>query len=253
MNKLSIILGAFIFSVGQLVLADSQPTSRVQIKVEQQGRLDAGRIDYLFKLYDVGQNKDISDQDLNESHTKKLHFIVYDAALKEFNHVHPTFDVNTWKAELNLPVNGNYFIWAQGELLDGAEFSSPMTVQIINGKIENPKIPLNDVRSVSDSQTVVDLAKTKIRAGKMTMLTFKVSRKDGVEPIMAPYLGALAHVIATPADGDELIHVHPMDGSSPNTGMIHATFPKEGAYRLWIQFIEHDELKIIPLSVIVFK
>lgn len=253
MNKLSIILTAFILSLGQLLLADSQPTSRVQIKAELQGSLDAGRIDYLFKLYDTEQNKEVTDQDLNESHTKKLHFIVYDAALKEFDHVHPNFDVNIWKAELNLPVNGSYFIWAQGELLDGTEFSAPMTVQIANGKIENPKLPLSDIRSGSDNQTRIDLAKTKIRAGKMVMVTFKVSRTDGAEPIMAPYLGALAHIIATPADGDELIHVHPMDGGSPNTGMIHATFPKEGAYRLWVQFIEHGELITIPLSVIVLK
>lgn len=85
------------------------------------------------------------------------------------------------------------------------------------------------------------------------MLKFKVSRSDGLTPIMAPYLGALAHVIATPTAGDELIHVHPMEGEQPNTGMIHATFPAGGEYRLWVQFIEHDDLKTIPLSVIVSR
>ncbi len=253
MNKLSIAVISFLLLFAQLVFADAQPNSRVQIKPEHQGTLNAGQIEYIFKLFDSEQNKEVADQDLSESHTKKLHFIIYDAALKEFNHAHPTFNNNVWKAELVLPVNGSYFIWAQGELLDGTEFSAPIKLHLTNGQTENPKLPLVDTRTGSDNQTVLDLAKTRIRAGKMVMLGFKVTRKDGVEPVMTLYLGALAHVIATPADGDELIHVHPMDGDSPNTGMIHATFPKEGSYRLWVQFIEHDELKIIPLSVIVYK
>ena len=124
---------------------------------------------------------------------------------------------------------------------------------VLNGLPENPLTPLTDIRTGTAGQTIFELSKTKLKAGKMVMLTFKITRSDGATPVITPYLGALAHVIATPTSGDDLIHVHPMDGSEPNTGMLHATFPKEGAYRLWVQFIEHDELKIIPLSVIVSK
>jgi hypothetical protein len=42
-----------------------------------------------------------------------------------------------------------------------------------------------------------------------------------------------------------------MDGGQPNEGMLHVSFPTEGFYRLWVQFIDAGELKTIPLSVAV--
>lgn len=246
---LSVITLALSFSIQ----AETSSTSRVSLQPEMPGNYQAGTFQYTFQLLDQKTNKLVSDQDLNLSHTKKIHLIAYDAALKEFTHVHPTFDGRTWNVMLNLPTDGSYFVWAQGELLDGTAFSTFVNANLVNGAPKNSTLPLGDVRSASDKETVFEMAKSKIRAGKMVMLNFKVSRTDGVTPIIAPYLGAFAHVIATPVSGNELIHVHPMKGNEPNSGMIHATFPKEGTYRLWVQFIEHDELKTIPLSVVVFK
>lgn len=252
MNKSISILFTLLF-FGLISFADVGHGVRVEIRPELQVPIIAGEVAFAFKLFDNEQSKELTDQDLNESHTKKLHFIMYDAALKEFKHLHPSFENSTWQVTINLPKNGQYSIWTQGELIDGTEFSSSTKAQVINGQTENQKLPLGDIRAGADKQTELNLVKTKIKAGKMVMLDFQVSRNDGMDPIMTPYLGALAHVIATPSAGNELIHVHPMSGNTPNTGMIHATFPKEGEYRLWVQFNDRDELKTIPLSVIVYK
>lgn len=233
--------------------AHDEGEQRITIKQEGAGHYQAGQIQYKFELFDTKLKKSLSDQDLNESHTKKLHFIAYDAALKEFNHVHPEFDGKIWSVKLELPVNGKYFFWAQGELLDKTEFSSEADAMVMGGKPENPTKPLGDVRTGVDSSTKIVLAGSKIKAGKMAMLGFTVTRTDGKNPILTPYLGAFAHVIATPTDGDELTHVHPDVGNKPNTGMLHATFPTAGDYRLWIQLIDGGELKTVPLSVSVSK
>jgi hypothetical protein len=84
------------------------------------------------------------------------------------------------------------------------------------------------------------------------MLTLVFTKSDGSPAAVTPYLGAFAHVIATPEDGGSLLHVHPMDGKTPNEGMLHATFPKAGSYRLWVQFNDDGVLKTIPLSVLVY-
>ncbi len=249
----TIVLLLITFCFVQTGYSNSSLEKRISIQPESQSAFHAGTFEYVFQLHDSVENKMLTEQDLTESHTKKLHFITYDTSLKEFRHVHPVFDGHIWKVELSLPVNGKYFVWNQGTLLNGTEFSSATQALVIDGLPENPILPLVEVRQASDGQTVFELAKTKIKAGKMVMLNFKVTRSDGATPIMEPYLGALAHVIATPSQGTELIHVHPMQGSEPNTGMFHATFPKEGAYKLWVQFIEHAELKTMPLSVIVSK
>ena len=227
--------------------------NRISIEPESQGTYAAGLIHYTFRLFDDQNQKALADKDLAETHTKILHFIAYDPSRNEFNHVHPVFNGKVWSVDLNLLVNGNYFLWAQGQLLDGTDFSVVVKAQITNGKPEIPIVLLGDVRKGTDNLTTIELDKTPLKAGAMAMINFKVSREDGQTPEMAPYLGALAHVIAASPDGDELIHVHPMEGNAANTGMIHANFPTEGDYRIWIQFIEHGELKTIPLSFTVSK
>jgi hypothetical protein len=167
--------------------------------------------------------------------------------------VHPQFSNDRWTTDLNLENNGSYFVWAQGQLHDGTDFSSLLRIQITNGKNEIPSTPLQDIRSAIDGNSKIELDNTKIRAGKMAMLNYKITRTDGSAPLITPYLGAMAHIIAVSPDGDDLIHVHPMSGNTDNTGMIHATFPTAGDYRVWIQFNDHDELKTMALSIRVTK
>ena len=234
-------------------LADASTSQRISLEPLGSNHMQAGNINYTFQLVDNTSKKTLSDTDLIESHTKKLHFITYDVALKEFRHVHPTFNDGNWSVALDLPVDGNYFFWAQGMLVDKQEFSVLTQGMVMGGKPQNPIQPIGDVRTGIDRNTKIVLEKTKIKSGKMAMLGFTISRTDGKAPVLSPYLGAFAHVIATPTDGNELTHVHPAAGNKPNTGMLHSTFPTEGSYRLWVQLIDGGELKTIPLSVIVTK
>ena len=222
----------------------------VQIQSSQNIVSASEKISYTFALIDDKTKALISDKDLMETHTKILHLVVYDASLNQFNHVHPTYSGN-WNVELNLPVNGSYKVWAQGKTLDGNEFSVNISLVVENGFAEIPVAPLGDERVGTDGTTQVELANTKLLAGNMTMIDFMVTRTDGSTPNLSSYLGAFAHVIATQLNGNDLIHVHPMEGDQPNMGKLHATFPLAGEYRLWVQFIDDGVLKIIPLSVVV--
>ncbi len=227
--------------------------SRVSVKPEFQGSYNAGSFQYTFQLFDDHTKKSLSDKGLVESNTKILHLIAYDTSKNAFAHVHPVFDGKTWSVELNLNTNGNYFVWAQGQLLDGTEFSSSTRAKVVSGKPELPVVSLGDNRKATDRSTTIVLDKGKLKAGRLAMLTFEVTREDGQKVQLSPYLGAMAHLIAVSPKGDELIHVHPMAGDTPNAGMIHATFPTEGDYRVWVQLIDRGELKLLPLSVTVSK
>ncbi len=215
--------------------------------------MSAGTAPYKFQLINTETNQLIGDQNLNISHEKKLHLIIYDPSLKEFQHVHPEFDGKMWSADVQFAFNGNYWVWAQGELsADGTEFSSPTRLAVTGGSTAWPSPPtLTDIRNGSLGVSAIELSKSKLMAGKMAMLDLKMSRTDGSTPQLTPYLGAFAHIIATPVDGDSLIHVHPVS-TGPSQGMIHAMFPDAGMYRLWVQFIDGGSLKTIPLSVEVF-
>ncbi|MCC2679911.1 MAG: hypothetical protein K0R29_2487 [Pseudobdellovibrio sp.] len=243
------IFGVLIF-LSQFAFADSA-SQRIELNAALMSA-PAGTRDYRFKLYDKQKKKFITDSDLVVTHTKKIHLLMYDEALKEFFHLHPVYKDQVWSAPVTTKVNGKYFVWAQGELEEGEDFSSLARFEVVNGTPANPKLPLSDIRKGSDSGTVLELSNAKLKVNQMATLHFKVTREDGKPAAMKPYLGAFAHVIATPTSGDELLHVHPMAGSKPNEGMLHASFTKAGEQRLWIQFIEHDQLKTIPVSVIVY-
>ena len=227
---------------------------RVSIEAENQTSLSASKnVELSFQLFDENTKKSVTEFDLNTSHTKKIHLIVYDSSLNEFSHTHPIFDGQVWKSELNLTTNGSYYAWAQGVLTDGTEFSTSYRFKVVGGKPALATITLGNNRKANAGNTVIELSKQEINAGKMIMLTYTVSRNDGTQPEVTPYLGANAHVIVVSPDGDNLIHAHPMDDKNSNTGMIHVTFPVYGDYRVWIQIIDEGVLKVVPLSVTVKK
>lgn len=240
-----------------LALAFCGSYAFAQARVELKGSTEmaqAGQFNYSFDLIDTKTHKSISDGDLAVEMEKKLHMIVYDSSLMEFQHVHPEFDGTTWRVKMNFAVNGNYWIWAQGVLKDGkVDFSSPSKLMVMGGSPAWPTTPvLGDVRSGTVDISVVTLSGASLAAGAMVMLDVKFTRNDGTTPQLTPYLGAFAHVVAVPSSGETLQHVHVMNVSA-DEGMLHTTFPAIGDYRLWIQFIDNGLLKVVPLSVSVTK
>jgi hypothetical protein len=251
MKKILMALGA-IALWSQTSMGHGSEEGRIALEPDLTS-MTAGNSQYKFQLINTETNQLIGDQDLNVANEKKLHLIIYDPSLNEFQHVHPEFDGKMWSVDTQFAVNGKYWVWAQGELsADGEEFSAPTNLDITGSTTTWPTPPvLGDQRTGSSGITAIELGKNKVTAGKMAMLDLKMTRTDGSAPQLAPYLGAFAHIIATPADGDSLIHVH-ASATGTNQGMVHTTFPVAGEYRLWVQFVDGGNLKTIPLSLKVF-
>lgn len=226
---------------------------RVEVLSDASEVREAGKIKLVFQLRDIEEKKLLSDKDLNRVHEKLIHMFIFDSALKEFHHVHPEYLNSEWVVEDDIQVTGDYWIWAQGQLKsDREDFASPLKLSIVNGIPANPLPPqLGDVRTGSDGESVATLSGTRFRAGKMAMPTLKLSRSDGRETKISPFLGVPVHLMGVPSDGDALIHVHPIEFGEPHSYMLHLTFPAKGEYRLWVQFIDNDVLRTIPLSIVV--
>ncbi len=229
--------------------------SRVSLELEADAAIQAGDFAFSFNMIDSKNRSLIADRDLSVVHEKKLHLFIFDPALKEFRHEHPEYTGSAWQVKVNLPVSGNYWVWAQGQFsADGEEFTASTRLEVKGGAPANP-IPdtLGDVRTGNDGASIVTVSKTRLVAGKMAMLDLAFSRKDGSAPQITPFLGAPAHVVGVLSDGDTFIHVHPMDHGTPGHLMLHAAFPEAGDYRLWVQFQDAGELRTIPLSVKVYS
>jgi hypothetical protein len=203
-----------------------------------------------FQLFDTIKKMYIDDKSLKISHENLLHTFVYDSALREFQHVHPTFKDSAWSVEVNFKVSGKFWFWAQGvQLSNDEEFSSSERLDVSLNTPAWPVENLKEVRAGSDGVSVVSLSSQVVRANRMVMLDVLFSRNNNSAPQIGKYLGAIAHVVATTEDGDSLIHVHPMETTDPNKAMLHATFKVKGLYRLWIQFLDGKELRVVPLAI----
>lgn len=224
----------------------------VQLKPTSTAPLQAGNIEYQFQLIDSASNNSVTDKDLMIESEKLLHLIIFDPALIEFRHLHPEFRGNYWSVKTDLPVNGNYWVWAEGKLTTNqAEFYSSSRLDIQGGLQANSMSQLRDTRTGDDSGSIASLSNEVIRSKQMSMLTLTMSRQDGSQPQISDYLGNKAHIIAVSSDGSSMIHLHPMEGSRANELTIHSEFPRAETYRIWVQFIDGGSLKVVPLAVSV--
>lgn len=230
------------------------PATKEQIKLEYKGplTLKAGTQSVSFMLRN-NKSKPLRESDLETLHEKKLHVIVYDASLNEFFHAHPQEKDGLWTTDpIDFKHNGTYFFWVEGKPTGAStEFNKSIKLNVVGGKpaFEVGK-NLKAVTSASSGNSVVKLKLADALVAKQEVMpVLEFSRSDRSSLQMTPYLGALAHVIVVPLAGDKLIHVHPMAGTQPNELMIHTTFPAKGDYRIWVQFIDGGQLKVVPLAV----
>lgn len=251
MIKIQTIAACLLITALASAEAFAHGETRFSVTPLQDAPFRAGDVTIEFRVGDKKLMTNVSDRELAVSHTQKLHVFIFDEALMEFRHEHPTYADGKWTLTTRLARNGYYHLWAQGVLAAGnVEAAGTGSLSIDGGDLANPEVPnLTEVRTASVSGSVATLSSQRLVAGREAMLNLTLSRADGTAPVLTPYLGELAHVVATNDEGDMLVHVHPMASSRPNTLMIHATFAYAGNYRLWIQFIDRGVLKVVPLAV----
>lgn len=244
---------ALLSFLGLAIAGAGQGHTTIAIEAKSGKHVHGRNFDYQFRIHDMSQHKYLGESDLAVTHEKILHFIVYDKGLKEFQHVHPTFDGQYWNVSLNFKVSGDYKVWAQGQTTKGQDFSAPSElIVMLNNKAWPVPAPLSDIRSGEDRGSLATISNNRLTAGSMVMLDLDFSRTDGSAPEITPYLGAVAHVIAVSQNAEDLAHVHPDAGSGEIEGMLHVTFPDAGLYRLWVQFMDAGTLRTVELSVEVF-
>jgi hypothetical protein len=243
---------ALVLGLSGSVAFAHDPSERVSLEPVVEGGFTAGTFNYTFQMIDLKRNTLIADTDLLVTHEKKLHFFIYDTALKNLQHLHPDYVNGTWQIQVALPQNDNYWVWVEGQLAaDQAEFTGSNRLLITGGTPADTSAPnLNEARTGADGDSVVTLSNDPIQAGKMAMLMVTFSHLDGTAPNITPYLGMMGHAIVVSSDEDGLYHEHCMaDGMGML--MLHHNLPEPGNYRVWIQFMDGGSLKMVPLAVSV--
>ncbi len=193
----------------------------------------------------TASGKPIAPEDLLVAHTKKLHLLVIDPTLSDYQHIHPVpgRHPGEWRFSLEPARPGQYRVFADFTpvatgrgLYASADFTVPGLVATVaqyssttaqaagyNFKLELPAV---------------------FHAGKPVDLRFRVhSQGTPATPVpLQPVMGAFAHLVAFDFERTGFAHLHPTEVDllkppDPIEPVLNfkVTIPQPGRYAIWAQ------------------
>ncbi len=208
----------------------------------------AGEVALLTLTLTTSTGKRIGPADLLVSHTKKLHLLVVDPSLSDYQHLHPEPGKvpGEWNAHFTPRHGGLYRIFAD---------FTPAATGV--GLYAGADLAVAGVESARD--TGVDRYATygtyeangmlfkltplePIRVRQPAELTLSVERSDGGSFTLEPIMGAFAHLVAFDEPRSGFAHLHPSEtdlAKPPEASHPRLSFkvsiPRSGLYVIWAQ------------------
>jgi hypothetical protein len=178
--------------------------------------------------------------------TKLMHLIVVSDDLQTFSHIHPVYkQKGRFEVQANFPQGGNYTLVSDYKPAGQAEQVSLMQVKVAGKSSSAPKVDFTKAKSIGD--TKVQLTADNLKAGKETMLVFKMQQANG-QPVtdLKPYLGERGHLVimqqSSPLTRADYIHAHAAEHGTGGEVHFMTTFPKAGKYKMWGQFNRNGKI-----------
>jgi hypothetical protein len=191
----------------------------------------------------TASGKPIAPEDLLVAHTRKLHLLVADPTLNDYQHIHPEPGrrAGEWVFALTPQRAGTYRVFADFTpaatargLYGVAEFTVP-------GAVARVARATNTTCEIGGLTFELETAQP-FRARQPIDLRFRVSRR-GREPVaLQPVMGAFAHLVAFDESRSGFAHLHPnqvdltqaLDPLRPEL-TFKVTIPQPGRYVIWSQ------------------
>ena len=239
----------------------SAPTLRLGLTAA--GPFAVGRPQQVtLTLTDLASGKPMGADDLAVAHTKRLHLLIVDASLSDYQHIHPVPDParpGQWRFDFAPRFARTYRVWADvtrpsgkqeyvgAELAAGKETApAPTTATTLSAKADGltfrlsfPK-PLKVGEAVEGNIAIADAATGKPFAG------------------LQPIMGAFGHIVAFAGDWDSIEHVHPLgvvptseSARSGPTIRFHLKPEKAGVLKLFAQIEANGHETIVPFTTSV--
>jgi hypothetical protein len=192
--------------------------------------------------------------DFVEDMTKKLHVYAVRTDLTGYQHIHPEMAADgTWTAQLGAMEPGTYRIYTTFTGNSGGNHTQYVLGHevTVDGAFAGRPLPPPAKMAQTDGYTLT-IGDDKITSDMYKAQSIKVDLTMNGMAVMdvEPYLGARAHLTAIRSGDMVFAHMHPQDmkmDSSPKQGMalrlageptltFEAMFPKDGDWRLFLQF-----------------
>ncbi|RXK55812.1 hypothetical protein ESB00_07980 [Oleiharenicola lentus] len=193
----------------------------------------------------TASGKPIGPADLIVAHTRKLHLLVVDPTLSDYQHLHPEpgRKPGEWKFSLTPSRAGEYRVFAdftpaatQRGLYAAADFTVPGTVATV---INAGNTTWQDLGFLFELELPAVL-----NAGKPADLKFRIESQGAKKvPVpLRPVMGAYAHLVAFDESRSGFAHLHPAEADLAQPPDLlrpelnfKVTIPQPGRYVIWAQ------------------
>lgn len=194
--------------------------------------------------------KRIAPEDLLVTHTRRLHLLIIDPWLDDYQHVHPEpgKEPGQWVFSFTPKREGVYRIFA--------DFTPAATARGLYASVDLPvggartpagltMVMQHDVSFVADREGYrfeLTPSQETLSAGQPIDLKFRVSRPDGGPVPMEPVMDAYAHLVAFDEARSGFAHLHPAEADLTHAPdprrpelSFKITIPQPGRYVIWSQ------------------
>jgi hypothetical protein len=204
----------------------------------------------------TSSGKPIGPEDLLVVHTKRLHLMVVDPTLTDYQHVHPTPGKTRgeWAFSFSPRRTGVYRLFADFTPIAtglGLYANTDVDVGGTPDLVSRPDEVATATKPASGAEHVVErdgfrfaltTSTAMPRARQPIELTFTVTATNGGKVPMQPVMGAYAHLVAFDAERSGFAHLHPTqaDPLAPPDRVrpelrFKLTIPRAGRYVIWAQ------------------
>jgi hypothetical protein len=179
------------------------------------------------------------------AHTRKLHLLIVDPSLTDYQHVHPEpgSTRGEWIVRWTPKFGGTYRIFADFTpaatargLYASADADVAGPAGAVGPKADSPG------ESLQPYGFALAPVVAPMRAGQPADLKFTVTRSDGAAVPMEPVMDAFAHLVAFDETRSGFAHLHPNEvdlEKKPDAMRPELNFkimiPKPGRYVVWAQ------------------
>ena len=181
------------------------------------------------------------------THTRRLHLLLVDPSLQDYQHVHPEPGARPgdWVFAFTPQRGGSYRVFA--DFTPAATQRSLYAATDIPGSAEAGTVTGTNNRN----STVVDRegmrfelkpVRSPVRVREPADFKFSVERRDGAPVTLEPVMDALAHLVAIDEARSGFAHLHPaqtdLDARTGTTRPVlnfKITIPQPGRYAIWAQ------------------
>ncbi len=227
-------------------------------------------------LFSIRNTKDNSVvKELEVVHEKPFHLIMVSQDLSWYAHEHPAVTANgDLKLDFTFPEAGNYVLYGDFKPKDKTAEVIPMALRVegeapkaVALNVDNLKLP----KRVDGYEVKLTTTPT-LQHGDQVKLAFSVTQNKKPVTDIETYLGAGGHLVGVSEDTTRYLHAHPADhvvheagGHGQGHAQHHAaptakngpnlefatTFPRDGLYKLWLQFQHAGKVHTVPFVVTV--